>query len=92
LLFFYLNSPELAVSRVKSRVKEGGHNIAEEVVRRRYASGLKNFFKLYLSIVDNWILINNSGDPFQIIAEGSFDEIDVQDNELWGRLKLEYNG
>lgn len=47
LLFFWLNSPDLAVSRVKIRVKEGGHNIPENIIRRRYESGLINFFKLY---------------------------------------------
>lgn len=36
LLFFWLRSPELAIERVKLRVSEGGHNIAEEVIRRRY--------------------------------------------------------
>jgi predicted ABC-type ATPase len=47
LLFFWLNSPELAVLRVKTRVAEGGHNIPENVIRRRYESGLKNFFSIF---------------------------------------------
>jgi predicted ABC-type ATPase len=38
-LFFWLNSEELAISRVKTRVKEGGHYIPEDVIRRRYKSG-----------------------------------------------------
>ena len=48
-LFFWLDSEELAISRVETRVKEGGHHIPEDVIRRRYKSGLKNFFQLISS-------------------------------------------
>jgi predicted ABC-type ATPase len=58
-LFFWLDSDDLAVSRVARRVKEGGHHIPEDVIRRRYKSGLGNFFRLFLSKVDNWLFVNN---------------------------------
>ena len=48
LLFLWLRSPELAVSRVAGRVRLGGHDVAEAVVRRRYRAGLQNLFHLYL--------------------------------------------
>lgn len=70
LLFFWLNSPELAVERVKERVNSGGHNIPTEVIYRRYTSGIDNLSKLYIPITDYWILIDNSESPFEIIAEG----------------------
>ena len=54
LLFLWLNSPELAMTRVKTRVKEGGHNIPAEVIERRYYTGLKNLFHLYIPIVNNY--------------------------------------
>jgi len=92
LLFFWLNSVDLAISRVKTRVKEGGHNIPENVIRRRYEGGLTNFFELYITIVDNWMLINNSGEPYEIVAEGSTDGIEIANNELWENLKNEYYG
>ncbi len=92
LLFFWLNSVDLAISRVKTRVKEGGHNIPENVIRRRYKGGLTNFFELYITIVDNWMLINNSGEPYEIVAEGSTDGIEIANNELWENLKNEYYG
>ncbi|HXA00728.1 MAG TPA: zeta toxin family protein [Cytophagaceae bacterium] len=92
LLFFWLNSPDLAVSRVKTRVKEGGHNIPEDVIRRRYESGLLNFFKLYIPITDNWMLINNSGKPYQIIAEGTMNDLEITNVELWNELKTKYHG
>ena len=48
LLFLWLRSPELAVSRVAGRERLGGHDVAEAVVRRRYRAGLQNLFRLYL--------------------------------------------
>ena len=57
LMYFWLNSPDLAVARVKARVEAGGHNIPEETVRRRYGMGLKYFFR-HLSATDGfWRII-----------------------------------
>ena len=91
-LFFLLDSEELAISRVATRVKEGGHHIPEEVIRRRYKAGLKNFFNLFLSRVDNWLFVNNSGDSYAIIAEGSMNEITVNNVLQWQELKEKYYG
>jgi len=52
LLFFWLQSIELAKERVKIRVSEGGHNIEPDVIERRYLNGIKNLFEIYLPIVD----------------------------------------
>ncbi|CAD5254197.1 Predicted ABC-type ATPase [Imperialibacter sp. EC-SDR9] len=91
-LFFWLNSEELAISRVETRVKEGGHHIPEDVIRRRYKSGLKNFFNLFLPKVDNWLFVNNSGDNYEIIAEGALNEETINNVEQWGELKRKYYG
>lgn len=91
-LFFLLDSEELAISRVATRVKEGGHNIPEEVIRRRYKGGLENFFNLFLPMVDNWLFVNNSGDSYEIIAEGSMNEITVNNVSQWEELKQKYYG
>lgn len=91
-LFFLLDSEELAISRVATRVKEGGHHIPEEVIRRRYKSGLKNFFNLFLPRVDNWLFVNNSGDNYEIIAEGSKNEITINNFLHWEELKEKYYG
>jgi predicted ABC-type ATPase len=48
----------------------GGHNIPEDVIYRRYRSGIDNLFKLYVPICGYWLIIDNSEPPFQIIAEG----------------------
>lgn len=77
LLYFWLNSPTLAIQRVKKRVSEGGHNISEDVVRRRYRSGIKNLFNLYIPVCDFWIIVDNSISPFKIVANGKHSEISM---------------
>lgn len=74
LLFFWLPSADMAIQRVQRRVSEGGHNIPEEVIRRRYHLGLKYFFHLYQSEVDYWMLVNNSSSPREVIATGGKDK------------------
>ena len=84
LLYFWLNSPDLAVERVRARVEAGGHNIPEETIRRRYNTGIYYFFKLYAPISERWILADNSQIPFRVIAEGSKDEvINIRDEETY---------
>ena len=92
VLYFWLNSPELAVERVRIRVKEGGHHIPEETIRRRYDLGISNMFNLYIPITDYWMFIDNSETPFGILADGQ-KEIEVVKNDLiWNKLKSEYYG
>ena len=91
-LFFWLNSEELAISRVKTRIEEGGHAIPEDLIRRRYTRGLKNFFNLFLPKFDNWLLVNNSGPNYEIIADGSSTETTIHDPTLWNAIKQKNDG
>ena len=61
LLFLSLPDGDTAVARVASRVQQGGHDIPETVIRRRFASGLRNFHADYKQAVDDWALYDNSG-------------------------------
>ena len=70
LLFFWLNSPELALQRIAERVAKGGHNIPEPIVRRRYVAGINNLFRLFMSEVDSWEIYDNSVFPAIHIATG----------------------
>ena len=83
ILYFWLKSPELAIARVKSRVEAGGHNIPENVVRRRYYMGLNYFFETYAPVCDQWMLADNSASPFTIVAEGSPAGVKVRDKEKY---------
>jgi len=69
LIFFWLESIQLAKDRVKKRVTEGGHNIEAEVIERRYTSGLSNLFKLYANKVDSLLIYDNSNIESELIAE-----------------------
>lgn len=60
LIFLALNHPDEAVARVAERVRQGGHHVPEETIRRRFDSGLSNFQKLYSPMVDAWALYDNS--------------------------------
>ena len=69
ILYFWLNSPELAVERVRARVAAGGHNIPEQVIRRRYTAGLHYFFNFYRTLADRCIIAENSKIPFNIFCQ-----------------------
>jgi predicted ABC-type ATPase len=71
LLFFWLNSPEMAFQRVAKRVREGGHNIAVDVIERRYYRGIANLFDLYLPVCDNWIVSDNTEIVSKTVAKSS---------------------
>jgi predicted ABC-type ATPase len=87
LLYFWLNSQELAIERVKERVREGGHNIPEQVIRRRYNKGIRNLINLFIPVVDNWLVIDNSENPFLTVAEGQQGEnMIIQDKNIWNRI------
>jgi predicted ABC-type ATPase len=61
LFFLTLPNPEDAIKRVAMRVRQGGHNILETVIRRRFASGTDHFQHIYKPLVDEWTLYDNSG-------------------------------
>lgn len=62
LIFLKLNHAEEAVARVQQRVRQGGHDIPEPVIRRRFEAGLANFRQHYAPAVDAWALYDNSGE------------------------------
>jgi predicted ABC-type ATPase len=68
LLFFWLKSIELAKARVAIRVQEGGH-IPPHVIERRYKSGITNLFRIYLPLVDEWFIYDNSNLVTELMAE-----------------------
>ena len=61
---------DAAIARVAERVKQGGHNIPESVIRRRFGAGLRNFQEAYKSIVDAWALFDNVGEAPLLLEWG----------------------
>ncbi len=87
LVFFWLNSPELAKERVRNRVRSGGHNIPDEVVERRYARGLRNLFA-FARLSDYWMVWNNSEGESQLICDGNLNlAINVYNHDIWEVIK-----
>ena len=84
LLYFWLTSPGFAKQRVADRVRQGGHNIPDEVVERRYYRGISNLMNLYAPIVDNWTVIDNMAAVPNVIARGAGKENKmILNSELW---------
>ncbi len=66
--FFWVSSVDLALSRIKGRVSEGGHDVPESDVRRRFDRSIKNFLVLYRALADSWFLFDNSLRTPSVIA------------------------
>ena len=70
LFFLRLPTPEMAIARVRHRVSEGGHDVPDAVVRRRFHAGWRNFEHIYRDLVDEWALYDNSEAAPVLLAEG----------------------
>ncbi|HLN24642.1 MAG TPA: AAA family ATPase, partial [Patescibacteria group bacterium] len=69
VLFFWLPSPELAIARVAERVRLGGHDIPPDIIRRRYAAGLRNLLEVYWPLADDGAILDNETPPARFIVE-----------------------
>jgi predicted ABC-type ATPase len=70
LIFLSLPSVGIALRRIRVRVAQGGHNVAQAVVRRRFSAGLRNFHGLYCGLVNSWRLYDNTGPTPRLVARG----------------------
>lgn len=92
LLFFWLQSVDLAIERVRNRVKEGGHNIDTEIIKSRYSKGIHNLFDIYLPIVDEVLIFDNSNGKTLLIGHKNKDKDLTIINEIkFNTLKALYN-
>ena len=92
LLFFWLQNVDLAMERVKTRVAEGGHNIETEIIKRRYINGIQNLFKIYLPIVDEAMIFDNSEGRHQLIALKAIgSEIEIINETTFSKLNRQYH-
>ena len=89
LIFLWLPSPEHAIARVFDRVRSGGHHVPDEIVRRRYHRGLRNFFDLYRPLATTWRMYYNSshGLPFPIARGGTSITTRILNESVWRRVK-----
>jgi len=87
LFFLWIPTVEMALARITDRVRRGGHDIPENVVRRRFHKGLQNLFTRYRPVLDSWMLFDNSGTVPQLIAREELGELQVFDQALFARIR-----
>jgi predicted ABC-type ATPase len=87
VLYFWLDSPELAIQRVARRVLSGGHSIPEETIRRRYERGRSNLIELYLPLADSWMVFDSSRNPPELVGQSLLSGLQIIHNETtWTRI------
>jgi len=87
LIYFWLQSPDLAVERVAQRIASGGHSIPEDAIRRRYHRGRVNLISLYLPLCDGWMIYDNSSSSPVFVAERIINQqLIIYVNETWNRI------
>lgn len=88
IYYFSLANAQLAIRRVKLRVSLGGHDVPADVVRRRFARSLNNFFNLYMPLADEWTLFDNSALPHaRTVAAKLNDKLTVTETATWHKLQ-----
>ena len=87
LLFFWLNTSKLAKKRVAQRVAEGGHNIPDEIIERRYHSDITQLITTYMDMIEKYYIFDNSEGESVLIAEKYEGEELVFDIEIFNQIK-----
>ena len=88
LFYLWLPTVDMAIARVAHRVEQGGHNVPEAVIRRRFDIGPRNLLRFYLPLFDLWMLFDSSTVHPREIASYDGKKIDVVDAELYGHILI----
>src|SRR5205809_139544 len=87
--FLWVRHPETTITRIRQRVTEGGHNIAEEVSRRRFFKTIQNFFTIYRPVMHSWKLIENNLQRPRLLAVEKLGRLVVRDASRLARIQTE---
>ena len=82
ILFTFLNSADTCVNRVLQRTRQGGHNVPEIDIRRRFRRSIINFWHIYRPLADVWMLVYNGGESPEHVAFGYGDTQIIRNHEL----------
>jgi len=88
IIFLFLKSPETCITRVRNRVRAGGHHVPTEDIVRRFYRSKQNFWHIYKNMVDRWYLFYNSGEHLQEVASGKANRFMVT-NETFLKLFMQ---
>ena len=86
LYYLWVPRVELAIARVAHRVEQGGHNVPEGVVRRRFSVGMQNLCNIYLPLFDSWHLFDNSTRYPRMIARHEGGKTDLLDTKVYEQI------
>lgn len=82
VIYFFVDTPEIALARIESRVKAGGHNVPKEDVIRRFYRSKRNFWTIYKTLADEWAMFYNGIERLVPVASGSKNGVDIINEEL----------
>jgi predicted ABC-type ATPase len=85
IVLFYLWIPSASFSRerVRERVRQGGHNIPDEVIRRRYPKSIRNLIKYYAPLCDQIFCYDNSSSEPRLIFSQEQEGLQIRDSEVY---------
>ena len=86
IFFLWIPKADLTVSRIKSRVAQGGHDVPTQDVLRRFDRSMTNFFTLYQPLADSWMLFDNAGVIPVLIAQGKNGKVRIIDRNLYDKI------
>jgi len=86
LIYVFLDFPEANIARIAKRVQMGGHDIADEVVIRRFYKSVANFWPAS-ELADRWKLYYNGDDNFELIAEGGKSVVQIMNEDLYKKFR-----
>ncbi len=90
LIFLWIDDHKVAIRRVESRVKEGGHSIPADIIKRRYLRGIYNLINIYLELSDYTLIVDNTGVLPKRIAELKFEngkfKKNIYNTEKWNKI------
>jgi len=87
--FLWVRHPETTINRIRQRVTEGGHNIAEDVSRRRFFKTIQNFFSIYRPVIHSWKLFQNESSGPRLIAVEKEARLIVRDPKRLAEIEQE---
>lgn len=86
LFYLWVRSIDIALERIADRVHRGGHNVPEDVVRRRFNRSLPNLFRLYRPLLDSWTIFDNSTASPNMVACEKSGVLKILNSELFALL------
>ena len=92
IVFVFLDSETLCLHRISERVQQGGHDVPEEDVRRRFKRVFSVFWNHYRPLADRCLIVYNGGDGFSYVTDSEQDDWVIYDEELWDKFNLFLEG